>query len=166
MGVCNNCHEVVLVKAWQDSYGSIRLVETYPSQLPSPTDDRIPAPMRRDLMEAKICFSAKAFRGCAVLARRSVQSACIQKGADRDKTLENQLDELYGKRIITETLWKWAHSVRWIGNDAAHPEAEEVRKEDAEDALKLAEDFLHYAYVTPTIADKQKEKRKKELPRK
>lgn len=117
-------------------------------------------------MEAKICFSAGAFRGCAVLARRSIQSACIEKGADKHNKLERQLEELYDKRVITETLWKWAHSVRWIGNDAAHPEAEEVGKEDAEDILKLAESFLDYTYVTPAIADKQREKRKKKLPKK
>jgi hypothetical protein len=42
--------------------------------------------------------------------------------------------------------------VRWVGNDAAHPGGQEVLKDDAEDTLKLAEQFLHVLYVTPALA--------------
>jgi len=133
----------------------------YPSPMPSPTDDRIPNPMRSDLVEAKVCFSAEAFRGCAVLARRAIQSACINRGAGKRKKLELQIDGLYAKGVITESLKKWAHVVRWIGNDAAHPDSRAVEKKDAEDIQKLAEEFLNAIYVTPKIAEEQTKKRRK-----
>ena len=58
IGICNNCHNPVLVK--NDG------IEIHPRPFPSPTDERIPEPMRQDLIEAKLCFSIDAYRACAV----------------------------------------------------------------------------------------------------
>ena len=153
IGMCNNCRRPVLVL----NDGS----QVYPNPMPSPTDERIPNPMRSDLMEAKMCFSAKAFRGCAVMARRAIEASCIQKGASKNRELYQQIDELKENGVITEDLRKWGHSVRWIANDAAHPDSAEVTEEDAKDILHLAEQFLHVIYVTPEIAEEQIKKRGK-----
>ncbi len=56
---------------------------------------------------------------------------------------------------------EWVHVVRWVGNDAAHPGEHEVTKEDAEDILKLAKQFMHVIYVAPAIAREQRKKRGK-----
>lgn len=129
----------------------------HPSPLPSPTDQRIPDSIREDLEEAKICFSVNAYRACAVIARRAIQSTCIDKGATKDR-LCDQIQELFDNRVITKDLKEWADVVRWVGNDAAHAAAGKVDKEDAEDILELAEQFLQVIYVAPAIA---KEKRSK-----
>ncbi len=85
-------------------------------------------------------------RDCSPLAIWDVgdnlNTACIDKGANKDK-LVDQLHELASNRTITEDLKEWADVVRWVGNDAAHPNKENVSKDDAEDILKLAEQFLH-----------------------
>lgn len=135
----------------------------YPAPLPSPTDERIPDPMRKDLTEAKMCHSVDAFRACAVLARRAIQSACIDKGAGKGKDLYAQLDELKERGVITEDLRKWGHIVRWGGNDAAHPDSPEVNEKDSKEVLELAEQFLNVIYVTPKIAEEQAKKRGKTL---
>jgi len=152
IGICNSCHNPVLVK----NRGEV----IYPSPLPTPSDERIPEHIRKDLDEAKICFSVKAYRACAVMARRAIQAAAIDKGAQKEKLVE-QINELEEKEIITKELKEWATVVRWVGNDAAHPGNEEVSKEDAEDILKLAEQFLNVIYVTPAIALEMKRKRGK-----
>jgi len=152
IGVCNFCKMPVLVL----NDGDI----IYPTPLPSPTDERIPETIRHDLDEAKMCFSVNAYRACAVMARRAMQSACIDKGTSKEK-LVDQLEELAANGIITKDLREWADVVRWVGNDAAHPDTEEVNKEDAEDILKLAEQFLHVIYVAPAIAKERKAKRSK-----
>ncbi len=85
------------------------------------------------------------------MARRVVQLACIQKGAKK-VNLVDQIAELSATGVITKDIEEWATVVRWIGNDAAHPNKDEVEKEDAEDCLKLAEQFLHILFVTPAIA--------------
>jgi len=68
----------------------------------------------------------------------------------------DQIEELANEGVITSELKEWAHVVRWVGNDAAHPDSLEVTEEDAEDILKLAEQFLHVLYVTPAIARERK----------
>jgi hypothetical protein len=152
IGITNCCHKAVLVHYDGDVI--------YPSPLPSPTDERIPEPIRQDLEEAKICFSGNAYRACAVMARRAMQSACIDKGTTKDK-LSDQLQELSTNGVITKELKEWADVVRWVGNDSAHPSAEKVTKEDADDILKLAEQFLHILYVTPAIAKERRTIREK-----
>lgn len=151
MGVCNNCKELCLV------YDNG--VRVYPHPLPSSTDNRIPEELKRDLDEAKLCYSIGAYRGCAVLARRVIQVCCIDKGADKNKKLYQQIEEIYEKRVITEDIKNWTTAIRWIGNDAAHPSSNIVESNEAEDVLKLAEQFLHIVYVATAIAKERIEKR-------
>jgi hypothetical protein len=152
IGVCNSCREPVLVL----NKGDI----IYPQPLPSPTDDRIPELIRNDLNEAKFCYSVKAYRASAVMSRRAMQSACLDKGATKEK-LVAQLHELAANGVITNDLKEWADVVRWVGNDAAHPDKQAVTEKDAEDMLNLAEQFLHVIYVAPAIAKEQRTKRGK-----
>ncbi|HLF35855.1 MAG TPA: DUF4145 domain-containing protein [Cyclobacteriaceae bacterium] len=152
IGICNYCHKPVLVK----NNGQ----EIYPKPFPSPTDSRIPNPMRQDILEAKLCYSIDAFRGCSVMARRAMQNACINKGATK-KDLVHQIEELQTNGIITKDIKEWADVVRWVGNDAAHPNKDDVVKEDAEDILSLAEQFLQVLYVAPAIAQARRTIRKK-----
>ncbi len=152
IGVCNSCQEPVLV------LNNGRIIYPYP--LPSPSDSRIPEHIRNDLDEAKICFSINAFRASAIMSRRAMQSVCIDKGATKER-LANQLHELASNGIITADLKEWADAVRWVGNDAAHPDKQPVIQKDAEDILNLAEQFLHVIYVAPAIAKEQRTKRGK-----
>jgi len=143
IGITNCCQSPVLILEDGNTI--------YPAPLPSPTDKRIPESIRQDLEEAKMCFSISAYRACAVMARRAMQSACIEKRTTKDK-LSEQLQELASNGVITKEIKEWADVVRWVGNDAAHPNAEKVTKEDADDILKLAEQFFHVLYVTSAIA--------------
>ena len=153
MGQCNHCGDVVLVLNQGET--------VYPTPLPSPTDERVPEKIRQDLDEAKKCFSIQAFRACVTMARRSVQAACLDKEADKDKKLGKQIEELAARGLITKNLTEWADVVRWVGNDGAHPGGDDVHEEDAIDTLKLAEAFLNTLYVTPAIAAERRSKRGK-----
>lgn len=152
IGVCNACQRPVLV------YADGRVV--YPTPRPTPTDENIPKELRSDLNEAKLCLATSCFRGCAVLARRVIQVACISKGAKKEK-LVDQIGELTANGIITKDIEEWAHVVRWVGNDAAHPNHQVVTREDAEDCLSLAEQFLHVIFVAPAVAKARKTARGK-----
>lgn len=152
IGICNYCNNPVLVLNQSE--------KIYPKPFPSPTDSRIPDPMRHDLIEAKLCYSIDAYRASAVMARRTMQNACIEKGATKRELVE-QIKELQTNGTITKDLAEWANVVRWVGNDAAHPNKDDVEKEDAEDILSLAEQFLQVLYVAPAIAQSRKTIRKK-----
>jgi len=164
IGICNCCQEAVLVHEYitLGIGGEIKKRDIYPYPLPSPTDERIPDHIRKDIDEAKLCFSVRAFRACAVMARRAIENACIDKGASKNrKSLQEKINELAEKGIITKDIKEWANVVRWVGNDAAHPGKGIVTKEDAEDILELAEQFMHVIYVAPAIAKEQRKKRGK-----
>jgi len=152
IGICNSCHLPCLVLNDGETI--------YPSALPSRTDSHIPDNLAKDLDEAKMCFSVGCYRACAVIARRCIQNACLEKGAKKDD-LVTQIKELKKNNIITKDIEEWATVVRWIGNDAAHPGNDEVEKEDAKDTLKLAEEFLHVIFVTPAVAKERRAKRGK-----
>lgn len=152
IGVCNYCKAPVLV---QNNAKTV-----YPHPLPQPTDPNVPDEIRADLDEAKKCFAVSAWRGAAVMARRAMQSAAIEKGAAK-KQLVKQVAELADQGKITLDLKEWADVVRWVGNDAAHPGGQPVTREDAEEVLMLAEQFLHVLYVAPAMAKKLRTKKGK-----
>jgi hypothetical protein len=154
---CPSCNKCVLSEFKRKFYGTssqLELKQIYPFPLPSSTDERAPLEIKKDIDEAKLCLSVNAFRACASMCRRAIQQACIKEGASKNKDLEKQIDELKEKGVITEQIRKWAHSCRYLGNDASHPENPEVTKEDAEDVLSLAEQLMNILYVMPAISEK------------
>ena len=66
---------------------------------------RIPEEVREDLEESLLCLSVAAYRGSAVLARRSIQQACLLKKCKAKTTLSEQIDELYDNNHITEEIY-------------------------------------------------------------
>jgi len=93
------------------------------------------------------------------MARRCIQRACIARGATKGD-LVSQIKELTNSGVITKDIEEWATVVRFVGNDAAHPNQKEVIEADAIDTLKLAEEFLHVLFVTTAIAKARRAERK------
>lgn len=155
LGKCHNCHNIMLVINQGE--------KIYPTALPSPSDERIPEDIRNDLDEAKMCFSVDCYRASIVISRRALQACCIDKGADKKDGLITQIDYLSNEGIITKDMKDWADIIRWIGNDAAHINANEVSQEDAKEILNLAEQIFHIIYVAPAIAKERQAKRIKSM---
>lgn len=155
MGECNSCHNVVLI---HNNTGDI-----YPNPLPKSIDERIPETIKRDFEESTICLSVRGYRAAAVMARRALQSICLDKGADENDKLEKQIDWLFAQGVITKDLKEWAHEVRLVGNDAAHPKKPEkdtpITKEDAEEIMQLLDQFTQTLYVAPAIAEERRKLR-------
>lgn len=149
---CNGCDYFLLIKR-DRNHNSI--IEIQPHPLPKSVDMRIPGGIKEDFIEALLCLSVGANRGAASLARRAVQSICKDKGATK-KDLKNQIDELFASNIITKDLQDWAHEVRYVGNDAAHPNDTSVTKEDAEEILDLLESLCEVLYIAPAKAANRK----------
>jgi hypothetical protein len=143
IGIMNCCIRPVLIC----NRGS----QVYPHQLPDQVSAHIPSEINSDLAEAKLCLYVSAFRAASVMARRAMQTAVKDLGAN-DGTLAEQLKQLKDNGTITADLHQWATAVRFVGNDAAHPGGSPVTKEDAEAVVSLAEQFLHVVYVVPAMA--------------
>jgi len=159
---CNKCDFCVLIERVLPA-GTV--VAVYPAPLPKPVDKRVPDATRKDLEETNLCFSVSAFCGTAVMARRALQGVCLDKGAKKEDVLQSQIDWMLKEGIITKDLGEWAHEVRFVGNDAAHPskpgEDKPVTKEDAEDILQLVEQFVKVLYIAPAIAEERRKLREK-----
>lgn len=153
---CNNCEQHFLV-ATHASTGERLAI--YPKTLSQIVDSLVPAPIRQDFEEALLCYSVSSYRGAAALARRTVQVICLDKGAGKSKKLQEQIDELFTNGVITKDIKEWAHEVRFLGNDAAHPTKNEVTKEDAKDILELLESLSEVLYITPAKATERKKRR-------
>lgn len=154
LGACPYCKNCVLVKFdGQDMH-------IFPRPLPSETSEEIKDSIRKDIDESKLCFSVGAYRACAVMCRRAIQQACIDKGAKND-SLEKQIDQLESKGVITTQMKDWAHSSRFLGNNAAHPDNPEVSKGDAENILNLAEQMMKILYVMDKLSQKVNQVHKK-----
>ena len=88
-----------------------------------------------------------------------MQLICLDKRADKNKKLYQQIDELFKNGVITKDIQEWAHEVRFLGNDAAHPSKDTVSKDDAKDILDLLESLCEVLYVAPAKAAERKKKR-------
>jgi len=156
IGICPNCKNGVLINEIYDENIGEEIINIFPFPLPSPTDERIPANVKKAIDEAKICLSVGAPMASSSMSRRAIQCACMDNGATKEK-LHEQINELFTNGTITEQIKEWAHSVRWVGNDGAHPTNLEVTNEDAKDVLDLAEQLMNILYVMPSIAKKHEE---------
>ncbi|MET7729639.1 DUF4145 domain-containing protein, partial [Streptomyces mirabilis] len=80
------------------------------------------------------------------VVRRTLEGLCIEQGTQK-KALFQALQELRDNGKIEGRLFDWAQALRVLGNQGAHFSEESVRREDAADALSLAEALLNYIYV-------------------
>lgn len=77
----------------------------------------------------------------------------------RKNPLYAALEEMRSAGLIKGRLLEWAQGLRVLGNDAAHFTVRSVSREDAEDALGLAEALLDYMYVLSAEFQKFRDRR-------
>src|SRR5208283_1484759 len=87
IGICNNCHECVLVK----QIGSV--IKIVPTPLPKPTDPLTPDFIKEDLEEAKQCLAGNSYRAASLMSRRVLQSICMDHSASGNNLMD-QIDDL------------------------------------------------------------------------
>lgn len=91
------------------------------------------------------------------MARRAVQSACLDLGADPTKTLFKQIEGLHGEGELSNRLKALADQVRFFGNDGAHPSSdglENVSKDDAELAVQFLEHLIQHVFTIDQLIEK------------
>ena len=154
---CDNCGELILF-----IYKNRRLVDQYPKRIPK-LHKSIPKRVAEDYVEAIKCFDVGANKASVVMCRRALQSSVIEKGAEKDR-LVDQIDELYESQTITKDIKDWAHEIRLTGNIGAHPDEDglqDITPKDAEELINFMEEYLNYVYIMPAkVAEKRAKKTK------
>lgn len=129
----------------------------------APLSPSIPTAIAREMQEARACFSAKLYTATAVMVRRTLEGMCVDQGTSK-KQLFAALGELRDSNKIEGRLFDWAQALRVLGNQGAHFSKDPVSREDAQDALELAEALLDYIYVFTAKYEEFQQRRGKASP--
>lgn len=116
---------------------------------PTPKTDvdwDIPEIARNSLIDAKICFKAKAFSACAVMCGRSIEGIC-KHHAPEIRTLAGGLKKLREDGIIDERIYSWGEALRENRDLGAHATTERVSNDDARDLLDFSVAICEYVFV-------------------
>ena len=173
---CQACMDYILaVLSPNAQNATFKYVQHYP--LGKPNDsvaDEIPEGIKADFKEALRCRFVDAYNATAEMCRRALEVSCIDLGASPRDVLDDMIDELEAKRIITPFLKQVAHKIRLGGNRGAHPSSpppttatttttaqpaapEPIRiigKEHADAIILFTHEFFHHVYVVPKQLDK------------
>ncbi|GAA5070163.1 YbaK/EbsC family protein [Thermocatellispora tengchongensis] len=111
-----------------------------------PPSPAVPAHLSRELAEAAACLGAGAYTMALVNVRRLLEGVCADQGIT-GVPLYRALRAMRRRGLIEGRLADWAEELRELGNEAAHMSGRPVGREDAEDAIALAEALLDHLYV-------------------
>jgi hypothetical protein len=148
---CQACGERFVAKF--EEYVDKDWVAVYP--IPhKPVSEEMPQPIKSEFEEANLCFAVGAYRACASMCQRVLESLC------QNKTVSG-LNQLKDDGIISSTLFDRTTEIRlWAGITKHKPLTESVSKEDAEQLLLYLEMILNAVYVEPKRFDALRQKRK------
>jgi hypothetical protein len=138
---------------WDDSTEEERVRSTRANVVWPVSDKRsfvrsvvIPEELRREHREAQSCFNADAYTATVVMVRRALEGVCSHHNITATN-LVRALEEMERQGLIEGRLLEWAQELRVLGNQAAHFTGRPVARQDAQDALELAEALLDYLYL-------------------
>lgn len=162
---CDGCRNPQLLMQMSEMvagghWGWTSPTQEWPSSATGPLSPSIPLPIAREMREARACFSAKLYTATAVMVRRTLEGMCFDQGTGK-KALFAALGELRDAKKIEGRLFDWAQALRVLGNQGAHFSKEALGREDAQDALELAEALLDYIYVFTAKYDEFQQRRTK-----
>jgi hypothetical protein len=80
------------------------------------------------------------------MVRRTLEGVCAENQVSK-RPLNRALQEMESRGLLDGRLLTWADGLRVLGNEGAHYTGSPVSREDASDALALAEAVLDYLYV-------------------
>jgi hypothetical protein len=109
-----------------------------------------PKDVGRFWMQAHRSLADENWDAAAVMTRSALQAALRDKGAAGDK-LHREIDDLAANGLLPPIMKEWAHELRELGNDSAHPKPGQpaVEPQDAKDIARFLDLLLEYLYSLP-----------------
>ena len=146
---CGSCASFVQV-VWSGSHSLHDFkVQPWPLKV-SKAPEHWPQAIGRYWVQAKRNLKDENWDAAAVMARSALQLALREKGAS-GRTLFGEIDDLASKGVLPPVMQEWAHGVRELGNDSAHPTVGQAPTSgrDAQDITRFLDFFLEYLYSLP-----------------
>ncbi len=107
-----------------------------------------PSPVERIFRQARSTHRRQEFDAAGMLYRKTVEAAVKELDPAGKGTLEKRIDALANGSKIPTDVAKWAHEVRFVGNDAAY-DHDEPSREDIDATSEFVEAFLQYTFTMP-----------------
>ncbi|MDH5711746.1 MAG: DUF4145 domain-containing protein, partial [Gammaproteobacteria bacterium] len=117
---CGNCASYVMV-FWSASHDhhDYRVVP-WPLGKLQKHPDHWPEAVGRYWLQAKRNLKDQNWDAAALMARSSLQVSLREQNATGNN-LKQEIDDLASKGVLPKIMQDWAHNVRELGNDSAHP---------------------------------------------
>lgn len=112
--------------------------------------EHFPADVGRYWLQAKKSLVDCNYDAAAVMARSSLQIALRAHKAE-GANLKQEIDDLSKKGLLPPLMQDWAHNVRELANDSAHPKPDQppTTAQDARDIVKFMDFLFEYLYALP-----------------
>jgi hypothetical protein len=146
---CGNCVGYVLA-LWSGNQ-AFHAFKVMPWPLSSPEPPaHWPEAVARCWVQAHRGAEREDWDSAVVMARSSMQGALREQGAN-GKNLRQEIDDLASRGILPPHMKEWAHELRAIGNESAHPLPHETKAEaeDVRDVIEFLDFLLQYLYDLP-----------------
>tara|TARA_Y100000296_G_scaffold85346_1_gene121025 strand:+ start:1542 stop:2192 length:651 start_codon:yes stop_codon:yes gene_type:complete len=147
---CGNCASYVMV-FWSAGHRlhsykvlpwPLNKLEKYPEHWPEAVG--------RYWLQAKRNLKDGNWDAAALMARSSLQVSLREQKA-KGNNLKQEIDHLAAEGILPKIIQEWAHNVRELGNDSAHPKPDQpaTPPEDAKDIVGFMDYLFEYLYTLP-----------------
>jgi hypothetical protein len=123
-----------------------------------------PEDVGRHWLQAQRSIEGKNWDAASLMARSAVQLIMRYQKA-KGSNLKSQIDDLSEKGILPPVMKDWAHEVRDLGNESAHPTpgAQGASASDAKDVVEFLGFLLRFTYNLPNdIAEFRKRRKGKD----
>jgi hypothetical protein len=161
---CGNCAGYVMVLwsvgvDWGGGLYNFRVLP-WPLRLEK-HPEHWPAEVGRYWIQAHRSAKDENWDAAAVMTRSALQSALRNNDA-AGSSLKGEIDDLASKGILPPHMKDWAHELRELGNDAAHPSGSSsaARPDDVRDAIEFLDFLLQYLYTLPHDIEEYRKRRR------
>jgi hypothetical protein len=119
-----------------------------------------PDSVGRYWLQAKRSLTAENWDAAALMARSALQCALRDQNAT-GKSLKAEIDDLSSKGLLPPIMKEWAHNLRELGNESAHPDpnAAQTSSGDATDIIQFLDYLLEYLYTLPKQIESYRKRR-------
>lgn len=117
-------------------------LETFPEHWPEPVG--------RFWLQAHRNLRDQNWDASTVMARSALQAALRQHNAV-GANLKQEIDNLASSGVLPPLMKDWAHNVRELGNESAHPQPSQApaTPQDSRDIVQFLDFLLEYLYDLP-----------------
>lgn len=156
---CPSCGRIIIATQAQSTGEQQLLWPKSTGRTPVPPE--VPTYIAQDYNEAALVLNDSP-KASAALSRRCLQTVLREAGKTTKRDLNDQIDEIAPK--LPEYIGSQLHSLRQIGNFAAHTQKSQitgaildVEPGEAEWTLTILDDLFDHYYVRPIQEQKRKD---------